>query len=57
MAETVEVRNETDSPIFATACRSGISGKLYIHIGRIHGKEAIVLPHNYEVIRVRKVPF
>jgi len=53
--DLIEIRNETKKPILALAYRSKISGKLYIHIGKAHGNEAIVKPHYYEIIEVHEV--
>jgi hypothetical protein len=57
MKETIEIRNETDKPILASACRSKITGKLYVHIGRVHGLENFVEPKGYNVINVDEVEF
>ena len=52
MKETIEIRNETDKSILATAYRSKITGKLYVHIGRVNGLENYVEPKGYNVIEV-----
>jgi hypothetical protein len=53
--ETVEIRNETDKPILASACRSKMTGKLYIHIGKKHGNEVKIKPHYYDIVDVNLV--
>jgi len=53
--EQIEVRNETDSPILVSACRSDFSGRLYVHVGKIHGNETLVAPKHYDIIEVRRV--
>lgn len=55
--ETIEIRNETDKPIIVSACRSKITGKLYVHIGRVHGLENFVGPKDYNIINVEDVEF
>lgn len=54
--EKIEVRNETDAPILASACRSYFSGRLYVHVGKCHGGEVVVAPKMYEIIEVHSVP-
>ena len=52
MKETIEIRNETDAPILASAYRSKITGRLFVHIGHVNGKENLVEPNYYNVIEV-----
>ena len=55
--ETIEIRNETNMPILASVCKSKTTGKLYVHIGHVHGLETLVKPKSYEVITVNKVEY
>jgi hypothetical protein len=55
MMEVIEIRNETKKPIWASACRSKLSGNLYVHVGKCHGKEVKVEATYYAVIEVREV--
>ena len=54
--ETIEIRNETDKPIIVSACRSRITEKLYIHVGRAYDHiNHNVEPRGYNVIKVEEV--
>ena len=56
MSELIEIRNETTEPIYASACRSKLSGMLYVHFGQAHElRDAIVAPHDYAQINVQEV--
>ena len=55
--ELIEIRNETRECILASACRSKLSGQLYIHIGKAHGNEVVVKPLHYAIIEVHEVEF
>ena len=55
--ELIEVRNETKRTILVTACRSKLSNRLYIHIGKAHGTETKVKPLDYAIIEVNEVAF
>ena len=57
LGEVIEVQNETDVVILASACRSKFSGRLYVHIGEVHGEEERISPHGYRLIEVREVSF
>ena len=50
----IEVRNEGDRSFYVKACRSRLSGRLFVHVGteksQIHGKSVKVLPNDYEVL-------
>lgn len=53
--EYIEVRNETDTVLKVSACRSKLSGRLYIHVGGLHGVQEIVDPGDYVQIIVSQV--
>ena len=55
MTEEIEVGNATDYPVLASACRSKFSGRLYVHVGEVHGDEKLIRSHDYAVIVVREV--
>jgi len=53
MKEIIEVRNETNTKILASACRSRLSGRLYVHVGLPDGTE--INPHYYALVEVKEV--
>ena len=55
--ELIEIRNETKRTITVSACRSKISNRLYVHIGKAHGNETKVKPLDYAIIQVNEVDF
>lgn len=59
MDEQIELRNEGDRSFYAKACRSKLSGHLFIHIGtepkQVHGESKKILPHDYEILTVDEV--
>jgi hypothetical protein len=52
---SIEIENSTDAEILATACRSKTTGKLYIHIGKAHGKEQVIKPHDSVNVDINEV--
>lgn len=57
MTEQIEIQNNTPEPILASACRSRVSGRLYIHIGLTHGGGTEVRKFDYAVVEVKDVEF
>jgi hypothetical protein len=55
MSEEIEIQNNTGSPLLVSACRSKLSGKLFIHIGKAHGNEKVVKPNYYDIVTVKEV--
>ena len=55
MKETIEIRNETNRPIRASACRSKLSGMLYVHVGEAHKNEVEIPAQDYAVVEVEEV--
>jgi hypothetical protein len=55
MTETFEVCNETNKTILVSGCRSKLSGRLYVHVGKAHGNETVVKAHESEIIVVKEV--
>jgi len=55
--EFLEVRNETNKPILASACRTKLTQQLYVHIGEAHGNEVTVEPHNYAIVEIQPVDY
>jgi len=55
LVEYIEVRNETDKSVIASACRSKLSGRLFVHIGFSHNKSVKIAPNDYAIVEVREV--
>jgi len=55
MTEYIEIRNETKKTIKVSACRSKLSGKLYIHFGKCHSYDRKVKPLYFEIIPIHEV--
>lgn len=57
----LEVRNEGDRSFWASACRSKLSGRLYVHIGtereKLHGNIEKVLPNDYQIVEINEVDY
>jgi len=54
MTEIIEVTNETKRQIKASACRSKLSGRLYVHIGIRHGEEITIPPNDHGLVEVKE---
>jgi hypothetical protein len=48
--EAIEVRNETDELIWATAVKSELTGQIYVHILKDEG--FMVKPHGYKLVPI-----
>lgn len=55
MTEEIEVQNFSDHPILVSVCRSKLSGRLFVHVGKFHGGEIQIDPQDYVVVTVRTV--
>lgn len=55
MKEEIEIRNETDKEIIVSACRSKLSGILYIEVGGSH-KPVKIAPNDYAFLKVNQIP-
>lgn len=53
--EFLEVINETDRPILATACKSKLTNQLYVHIGKAHDTETEVPSHGSSLVEITEV--
>ena len=55
--EYIEIRNYTRKEIKVSACRSKMSGILYVEIWNSGCKKSKVPAHGYEVVEVKKKKF
>ena len=52
--KSIEVNNETDKPVLVSVCRTKGMGRLYVHIGKVHGDEVEVAPNNYAIVEIKE---
>lgn len=59
MMEKIEIRNEGDVSLWAAACRSKLTHKLFVHVcytkSDIDHKQIKIPPKDYRLVNIRNV--